>query len=155
MNVRRILLASHGTAGARAADRTVLALCREPGIEVIHLTVVPDLWRGAMGDDWLNNASTREQYCRHIESELGSEIERHRCELEPEIAARGARYRAQVMLGGPTECLIDLAAETTPDLVVLGSRRPRGTSGLRSSVRVERLLARVASPLLIVPHPAP
>lgn len=149
----RILLASHGTAGARAAEQAALEFCARPRVELFHLTVVPDLWRGMMGDDWLNNAATRDVYCRHIESELGKEIDRHRQELEPQVASRGARYHPRVAMGKPAECLLALAAEIEPDLVVIGSSRPPGTSGLRSRMRVEKLLGKLEAPLLIVPHP--
>jgi len=155
MKAQRILLASHGTAGGRAADRVAVDLCYAPGVEVVHLTVIPALWRGAMGDDWLNNASTRDAYCKHLETQLDREITAHRRELEPELAARGARYRAKVVIGAPTQCLLDCAAEVEPDLVVLGSPRPPGTPGLRSRLRVAKLLERLAAPLLIVPHPSP
>jgi nucleotide-binding universal stress UspA family protein len=155
MKADKILLASHGTAGARAADQAALDLCRSAGVQLFHLTVVPDLWLGMMGDDWLNNVATRDTYCKHLESELNQEIARHRQSLEPQIAARGASYRSQVTLGAPTDCLLQYAAAVNPDLVVVGSRRPRGMPGLRSRLSVEKLLDRLPVPLLIVPYPTP
>lgn len=153
MSAGRILLASHGTAGARAADRAALEFCREPGAALFHLTVVPDLWLGMMGDDWLNNAATRDTYCKHIESQLSQDIDAHRESLEPQLAARGASYHHAVAVGSPTECLLQHAATVKPDLIVLGSRRPRGTPGLRSRIKVERLLDRLPASLLVVPYP--
>ena len=153
MKAGRLLLASHGTTGARAADRAALKLCQTPGTEIIHLTVVPDLWYGMMGDDWLNNVSTRDAYCRHVESQLEREIAAHRDTLESLAAARHASYRAEVIIGAPTECLLTYAKKLGPDLVVVGSRRPRGTPGLRSRIDMDRLLARLAPPLLVVPYP--
>lgn len=149
----RILLASHGTIGARAADQIALQMCREPGVELFHLTVVPELWRGMMGDDWLNDVSTRDVYCKHVESELGKEIDEHRRALEPQLASRGARYHSRVAIGTPAECLLSFAAEVEPDLIVLGSPRPRGTPGLRSRMQVEKLLKSLSASLLIVPYP--
>lgn len=149
----RILLASHGTIGSRAAEQVALEFCRRPGVELFHLTVVPDLWRGMMGDDWLNNVSTRDVYCKHVESELGKEIEQHRQALEPQVASRGARYHPRVTIGKPAECLLDFAAEIEPDLVVIGSPRPPGMQGLRSRMQIEKLLESLSASLLIVPHP--
>ena len=37
-----------------------------PGARLSQLVVVPDFWKGMMGDDWLNNASTRDEYGRHV-----------------------------------------------------------------------------------------
>lgn len=154
MKADRILLASHGTAGARAADTAALELCRGAGVQLFHLTVVPDLWLGMMGDDWLNNVATRDSYCKHLESQLSEDIARHRQSLEPRIAARGASYRSQVTVGTPTDCLLHYAAAVKPDLVVVGSRRPRGVPGLKSRLSVDKLLDRLPIPLLIVPYPA-
>jgi nucleotide-binding universal stress UspA family protein len=153
MKAVRILLASHGTTGARAADRAALELCQEPGIALFHLTVVPDLWYGMMGDDWLNNVSTRDAYCRHVESELEREMNEHRETMKAQAAAQNAHYQAEVKIGTPTECLLAYAESLAPDIVVVGSRRPRGAPGLRSRMHVDRLLARLAPPLLIIPYP--
>lgn len=149
---QRILLASHGTPGARAAESIALALAM-PGATLFHLTVVPDFWRGMMGDDWLNNVATREAYCSHIETELGREIERHREDLEPRVLATGARYTARIVLGKPADCLLAYAAESDPQLVVIGSPRRRGMPGLRSRMQVEGLVRGLAAPLLVAPYP--
>jgi hypothetical protein len=106
---RRILLASHGTPGARAADDIALGLVG-PGATLFHLTVVPDFWRGMMGDDWLNNVATREAYCSHVETQLAREIECHRQDLEPRVLATGACYQSRVVIGKPADCLIVFAA---------------------------------------------
>lgn len=153
LDAKRILLASHGTAGALAADEAALGLCGGAGVSLFHLTIVPDLWRGMMGDDWLNNATTRDVYCKHVESELGREIEAHRQALEPRVASRGVSYRSRVMLGKPAQCVLAFAGEVNPDVVVIGSPRPRGTAGLRSRMDVEKLVAGLRASLLIVPYP--
>lgn len=150
---RCVLLASHGTAGARAADETALTLCT-PGAVLYHLTVVPDLWKGMMGDDWLNNASTRADFGRHVESELAREIEEHRRSLHPRFDARGVQYVVETRLGKPARCLIEFASGIVPDMVLMGSPRPKGEPGLHSRMEMEPLLRSLRSPLLIVPHPA-
>ena len=80
MSARRILLASHGTAGARAADRAALEFCREPGAALYHLTVVPDLWLGMMGDE--GRASRAEI------AAVATDVERHVNAGVPANAAR-------------------------------------------------------------------
>jgi hypothetical protein len=72
MGHQRVLVASHGTDGARAAETLALASCA-PGATLHHLYVVPDLWRGMMGDDWLNNVRTRIRFGDYLEGELASE----------------------------------------------------------------------------------
>ena len=148
----RVLLASHGTPGARAAEGAALALAA-PGATIYHLVVVPDLWKGMMGDDWLNNASTRAAYGRHVESQLAREIEEHKAALEREIRASGRRYELKVVLGEPAAALLEYAATVRPDCVVMGAPRPKGAPGLRSRMRVEKLAGALGAPLLVVPHP--
>ena len=152
LKANRVLIASHGTPGARAAERAALELAA-PAATIFHLVVVPDFWKGMMGDDWLNNASTRAAYGRHVESQLAREIEEHRIALEREVRAGGKRYEMKVVLGKPDAALIDYAAAVRPDLVVIGAPRPPGAPGLRSRMRTEKLAGALDAPLLVIPHP--
>ena len=146
-----ILVASHGTPGAQAAERAAFELGRARRLS--HLIVVPDLWRGMMGDDWLNNASTREVYGKYVENELQREIQSHIDRIRPHAAARDIAYEFRVVLGEPTDCLLEYSREAAPDLVVIGSPRPKGVSGLRSRMHPEQLAGALAMPLLVVPYP--
>lgn len=148
---RTVLVASHGTPGAQAAERAALSMCARGG-RLLNLVVVPELWRGMMGDDWLNNASTRDAYGRYVEGQLGREIDEHIARLRAAALEQSLDYGSHVRIGDPTACLLDYAATESPDLVVIGSRRPRGMQGLRSRLHVDRLIAGLQAPLLIVPH---
>jgi nucleotide-binding universal stress UspA family protein len=152
LKTRHILLASHDTPGARAAEKTAISLCRANST-LHHLIVVPDFWKGMMGDDWLNNASTRDVYADYVESQLEDEVRRHIRRLMRETSRRKIRYRFEVVIGKPTDCLIARVKKGTVDLVVIGSPRPKGTIGLRSRMRPELLVEKLNAPLLIVPHP--
>ena len=145
-----VLIASHGTPGAQAAEVAALALC---GSRLSHLIVVPDLWRGMLGDDWLNNASTRAEYGKYVESELQREIDVHVGRLRALAAAAGIAYEFTVVLGKPTERLLAYTRETAPALVVTGAPRPRGVPGLRSRMHPERVIGALTAPLLVIPYP--
>ena len=151
LKANRVLIASHGTPGARAAERAVLELAA-PAATIFHLVVVPDFWKGMMGDDWLNNASTRAAYGRHVESQLAREIEQHRLALEHEIRASGRHYEIKVVIGKPDEALIDHAAAVRPDLIVIGAPRTPGMPGLHSRMRVEKLVVALDVPLVVIPQ---
>ena len=152
LKTRHILLASHGTDGARAAEKVALALC-PPGGTLHHLIVVPDFWKGMMGDDWLNNAMTQDTYGRYVENQLEDEVRSHIRRLQKLTAKRRIRYRPDMVLGKPTECLIERAKRAGVNLVVMGSPRPRGKTGLRSRMDTEKLVRALRVPLLIIPHP--
>jgi nucleotide-binding universal stress UspA family protein len=124
-----------------------------PGGRLSQLVVVPDFWKGMMGDDWLNNASTRDAYGRHVEQQLESEIELEVARVRARAGEMGLRYERRVVLGKPADCLLEAAAMLKPDLVVIGAPRPAGSRGLRSRMQVETLMRGLAAPLLVVPHP--
>lgn len=147
-----ILVASHGTPGAQAAERAAFALCPPRG-RLSHLIVVPDLWRGMLGDDWLNNASTRDVFGKYVENELQREIELHVERMRPQAAARGIAYESRVVLGKPAACLLAFSREVAPDLVVIGAPRPKSIGGLRSRLHTGELAGALGMPLLVVPHP--
>jgi nucleotide-binding universal stress UspA family protein len=106
-----------------------------------------------MGDDWLNNAATRDTYARHLERQLEREIETEVARVREAAAERGLRYERRLVLGKPAECLLEAAASLKPDLVVIGSPRPPRVRGLRSRMQLETLVRSLAAPLLVVPYP--
>jgi nucleotide-binding universal stress UspA family protein len=106
-----------------------------------------------MGDDWLNNASTRDAYGEHVERQLEREIEAEVSRVRERAAAQGLRYERRIVLGKPAECLLEAAASLKPDLVVIGAPRPPRARGLRSRMQLETLARGLKAPLLIVPHP--
>jgi nucleotide-binding universal stress UspA family protein len=147
-----VLLASHGTRGAQAAEAAALELCAA-GATLAHLCVVPELWRGMMGDDWLNNAATRERYGKHIEAELSREIDQVRTRLQSAAHARDVEYEHRTVIGDPALCLVAYAADFNPEVVVIGAPRPAGVAGLRSRMKLETLVKSLKLPLLVAPYP--
>lgn len=148
----RIVLASHGTLGGQAAERVALSMCAR-GASLAQLVVVPDFWKGMMGDDWLNNASTRETYGKHVEQQLEAEIAVQIERVRMQALELGLHYQCRTLLGKPAECLLAYSRELAPELVVIGAPRPRGVAGLRSRMHLDTLVKALAAPLLIVPHP--
>lgn len=147
-----ILLASHGTPGAQAAESLALSLCAE-GATLHHLLVVPDLWRGMMGDDWLNNVRTRIAFGEYLEGELSREIAEHVDRLTRETAARGVRYHSEIRQGDPAACLIAFSRVVRCGLIVIGAPRPKGAPGLRSRLETEPLIRGLNTHLMVAPYP--
>jgi len=152
MKTKRILLASHGTPGARAAERLALSLCKR-GNRLEHLIVVPEFWKGMMGDDWLNNVMTREVFKDYMESTLQDEVRREVRRLAQLTKKRGIRYDFEMAFGKPEECLRARLKRGGIDLVVLGSLRPKGRSGYRSRMLTDDVLRATKIPVLIAPYP--
>jgi nucleotide-binding universal stress UspA family protein len=152
MKPKAILLASHGTPGARAAETAALELLG-PGGRLFQVTVVPDFWKGMMGDDWLNNAVTQIRFGTYVENQIAREVAAELTRVAALAEQRRIVHETRVVLGKLAPCVIEAARQCTPDLIVVGSPRPKGMPGLRSRLDVDALTRALFSPLLIVPHP--
>jgi len=146
-----ILLASHGTPGACAAEVATFNLCLPSSLH--HLIVVPDFWKGMLGDDWLNNAITQIRYGKYVEGELEKEVQENINRVSTEALRQEITYSYEFMLGKPTECLLQVADSSHFDLIVMGSPRPKNQEGLKSRMHCEKLLRALSIPLLIIPYP--
>lgn len=148
-----ILLASHDSPGARAAENFVLEHCQAKS-NITHLIVVPDFWKGILGDDWLNTSKTRRHFTHYLESTLSQEIDQHIRRLQPAMETKSLHYQFKVTRGDPLQCLlIATTAAEKYDLVVLGSHRPKCVTGFRSRMLGNKLLRRLKTPLLLIPFP--
>jgi len=152
LKTRRILLASHDTIGARAAEKVAFSMCSSGGT-LHHIIVVPDFWKGMMGDDWLNNSATRDIFGSYVENQLEGEIRIHVRRLRKMAEKKRIRYRPDMVLGKPADCLVENAKKGGVDIVVIGSPRPRKKSGLNSRMDTEKLVRSLRVPLLVVPYP--
>ena len=144
-----LLLAHHGTPGAARAEALAFTIALREVTTVIHGLVVPDFWDGMQGDDWLNNASTRDTFARHLESQIETENAAQISALEAHCRQRELAYRVLVKVGDPATCLVAMAREVGADLVLIGPPRAKGEPGYRSRMNLETL-ARGLSCALIV-----
>jgi len=151
-SLNHVLLASHGTEGARAAEQMAMCMCSS-GAKIHHLIVVPSLWKGMTGDDWLNNGSTRDTYRRYLETELGREVDEHCDRISKHAEEKKLEYSSEIVLGELEKCLISSSKNNAYDLIIMGSPRPKGITGLRSRMKPETLIHALDIPLLIVPYP--
>ncbi len=148
--LKKILLASHGSPGTRAAERAAIAMAA-PGATLFHLVVVPEFWSGMQGDDWLNNAATRDAYARHVETTIEREVSVELRRVERAARQRKLKYRSRTIFGKPDECLLEAIRSAKAQLVVTGSLRAKGKTGLRSRMLTDELLRHLSVPLLVVP----
>jgi len=148
---KTLLLAHHGTAGAGRAEALAFELAEPGRTTVVHALVVPDFWDGMQGDDWLNNASTRDAFARHLESQLEAENAEQIRILEQRCGERGLAYRALVKFGDPAACVVAMAREVGADLVVIGPPRAKGEPGYRSRMNLETLARGLDCTLSVAP----
>ncbi|MBL8503986.1 MAG: universal stress protein [Rhodocyclaceae bacterium] len=144
-----LLLAHHGTDGAKRAEAQAFALASPGRTRIVHLYVVPEFWAGMQGDDWLNNAWTRDAFAVHVERQLDAEATTEVDGLAARCLSRGFACEALIRFGEPAECLLAAAREVRPELVVIGPPRPKGVEGYRSRMDLEKLARGLAAPLLV------
>lgn len=153
MNIRKIIVASHGTPGARAAEAEAIDIAKRYDASLHHLLVIPNFWKGMMGDDWLNNAVTQMRFGKYLENQLaketGEEIER----FYDAAKTMSVEYSNQIIQGNPTKTMIKYCAENSFDLAVVGTVRPKGVEGYRSRMELGKLAVSLETPLMIIPHP--
>jgi nucleotide-binding universal stress UspA family protein len=149
---RTILLASHGSEGARAAEDLALQLCAEGGT-IRHLVVVHEaIWKGMDATDWRSSPAVRNEFAGYLEEQLRRELVEHSEALRRKVEERGLCYQLDALQGEPDRLLIAFAQQIHPDLIVLGAPRPRGRAGLRSRMLSDRTLRTLAVPVLIAPR---
>jgi nucleotide-binding universal stress UspA family protein len=152
LRARSVLLASHGTEGAQAAEAAALEIVA-PGGSIHHLVIVPELWQGMSGDGWRINAVTEHEFCDYLEAQIERETLEHLRRVAGKAARRSITYSAGSEFGVLEDCLAIAAAKDAYDVIVIGAPRPKGLLGLRSRMRLDKLARALPMPLLIIPHP--
>ena len=122
--------------------------------QIVHLLVVPDFWEGMQGDDWLNNASTRDAFGSYVEGILEADVKEQLRALEGRCAERGFAYKPVMRQGDPAECLLETAVQEGVSMVVIGPPRPKGAPGYRSRMDLEKLARGLNVPLLMAARAA-
>ena len=140
LTANTILLAYHGTDGSKRAETLAYQIITREGGRIVHLLVVPqEVWAGMQGDDWLNNASTRDTFGSYVENMLEKDAAAEIAVVEAHCKQHGLVYSPMLRLGDPADCLVAAAKEEKVDLVVIGPPRSKGESGLRSRMDLDKL----------------
>jgi len=152
---KTLVLAYHGTPGAALAEALAYEIAVPGETRLFHLLVVPDFWDGMQGDDWLNNASTRDAFGDYLENLLDEEAKAVARGLQQRCIERGLEHAVLVRFGDPATCLVETALQQRADLVVIGPPRPKGAPGFRSRMNLEHLARELPAPLLMAPPRTP
>lgn len=149
----RLLLASHDSEGARAAERAAVGAL-EAGGSLRHLVIVPEFWQGMTGDGWRCNGSNVRDFADYLEGQIDREIREHLERVFAQARALGIVYSASSRHGPLAECLVAECRAGDYEAVVIGAPRPKRTLGFRSRMDLEKLVRALPVPVIVVPHPA-
>ena len=76
-----------------------------PGMRINHLLVIPEFWKDMLGDDWLNNSSTRKRFEQYLEMELSHEMNGHVRRIQDRLAKTSVGATHEVVMGKPEPVL--------------------------------------------------
>lgn len=148
---KTILLATHGTKGARSAEEFAVGLAAEQGASLCCLHVINEDWKWMTGDDWLNTSASRNQFARHVENELNSEARTVIERVEQKAAAKSLIFSSRTEVGNPASVILKTSAEIGADLIVMGARQEKQDCGFKSRISWDNLVSGPSVPILVVP----
>jgi nucleotide-binding universal stress UspA family protein len=154
-----LLLFTHGTPGARQAERLVFdELClKNPDLQVTVLTIIDQDWQLMTGDDWLNSSKTHTTFLDHVERQMREESEEQWQRIRKKYP--NAERAAFVSVVGPIEeTIAGEAGKRKADLIVIGPYREsrrlfnlKMEKGLRARIDTAKLHPILPCPLMIAP----
>lgn len=157
---RRILLCTHGSAGAQKAEEYIFTqfLPAFPQARLTVLTIIDKDWSSMSSDDWLNTSTTRTQFKDYVEEQLGREINDDWQRIkETYPLATSAKF---IKVVGEIEATIaEVAGTVESQLVVIGAYNKKTkrlfsvtmAPGLAATLDNEKLHPLLPCPLLTIP----
>ena len=148
----RILLASHGSRGAIAAEQAAIYACKHQD-QIHHLYVVPSWWADMTGDDWLNNGVSRNRFRHYLENELSNDSQETISRIKRACANKHIEYSLSMIVGNSEKTLHQIASDCVYNHIFIGEMRPRHTSGLNDRMLTRKNRQTFQHVLNIIPHP--
>ncbi len=148
---KKILIATHGTKGAQAAEDLSVDLAEEHGAALHCLHVVNEDWKFMTGDDWLNTSACRNRFARHVEDELGLEAEVIQKRISEKASRRSVAVTFEKKVGNPGKLILAAASVAGADLIVMGGRQQRQDQGFKSRIDWNKLLIESTIPIILAP----
>jgi len=144
---KRILIATHGTEGAKKAESYAIGLAREFGAEIHGLYVIHKDLGCLVGIEWLHNSHVRMEFYRHAESEFNRRAEEV---LEAfRERATGIEVTPAIRVGDPVEVIADEARNKGADLIIIGGSSNGRSEEYKAKVSLKKLSKIAPCPVLI------
>ena len=151
-----ILLCTHGTPGARHAERWVFNTLRPgfPQAKITVLTIINQDWSVMVGDDWLNTSTTRNAFRRHVDDQLAEEIDADWRRIQ-QTYPQAAECDFKRVFGPIEQTFTEVAQSLDCDLIVIGPYQKKQGKGFKARVRNKVLHPLLQVPLMVAPESAP
>lgn len=150
---KHILLCTHGTPGAKLAERWVFEKLQPgfPRAQITVLTIVNQDWSLMVGDDWLNSSATRNAFRTHVDDQLALEIEEDWQRIRRRYP-QAADCSFKRIFGPVEETFVEAAQALGCDLMVIGPYQKKQGRGFKARVRTKVLHPLLQVPLMVAPE---
>ena len=137
---KKILVATHGTEGAKKAESYAIELARELGADLHGLYVIHKGWGSLVGIEWLHSSEKRMDFYRYAESELYRMADAALTGFVQRAETRGLNVKSSVRVGDPGDVIAEEAGTLGADIVIIGSSSNRRSEEYRAKISLIKLL---------------
>jgi len=147
--MKHILLATHGTPGARKAEALAREWADKYGAKVTILSIINEAWGDMTCDDWLNTSTTRNNFGSYVAGEIAKEIDGVWTRIREDFDGVEIDFLSK---GGKLEDVLAEAAEkVNPDVAVMGAWQKNQAPGFRDRLENKHLHPQMPCPLVVAP----
>lgn len=144
---KKILVATHGTKGAKRAEQHAIDLAGAFGAELHGLYVIHKGWGSLVGIEWLHSSEKRMEFYKYAETEFyrrADEVLGAFREL-----AKGMKVTTAIKVGEPEDAIADEAKSAGADIIVIGAGSNERSEEYKAKVSLKKLLKLAPCPVLI------
>ncbi|BDQ37165.1 hypothetical protein SYK_15250 [Pseudodesulfovibrio nedwellii] len=147
--MKHILLATHGTPGARKAEKLARQWADQYGAKVTVLSIINEAWGDMTCDDWLNTSTTRNVFGSYVASEIAKEIDTVWDRLRTDFDGVELDFLSK---GGKLDnVLAEAAVKIEADVAIMGAWQKEQAPGFRDRFENKRLHPQMPCPLVVAP----
>ena len=147
--MKQILLATHGTPGARRAEALARQWADRYDAKVTVLSIINEAWGDMTCDDWLNTSTTRNTFGSYVAKEIAKEIQGVWDRVREEFDGIKVDFLSK---GGKLENVLAEAAEkVNADVAIMGAWQKNQAPGFKDRFENKRLHPQMPCPLVVAP----
>lgn len=147
--MKHILLATHGTPGARKAEALAKQWAEAYGAKVTVLSIINEAWGDMTCDDWLNTSTTRNRFGSYVAGEIASEIQAVWDRVKQDFEGIELDFISES--GTLDNALAAAASKVNPDVVIMGAWQKVQAPGFRDRFKNKHLHPQMQYPLVVAP----
>ncbi|WP_319467335.1 universal stress protein [uncultured Pseudodesulfovibrio sp.] len=147
--MKHILLATHGTPGARKAEALARQWADNYGAKVTVLSIINEAWGDMTCDDWLNTSTTRNRFGKYVAGEIASEIQAVWDRVKNDFNELETDFITES--GTLDSALVSAVGKVNPDVVIMGAWQKVQAPGFKDRFQNKVLHPQIQCPLVVAP----